>query len=145
MYTFNRVIKDEKDVSKRRRVVLVEFINDRDETLERDMQFSINETDQAIKRAFKQFLDEINTPTSPITDLTVADEPAPEEPDAREVAFTEWNNDLQRLLAVKSAVALGLELATPTQVTQLTNKVQTGMVKTDERYIQALASVNRGI
>lgn len=136
MYTFNRVIKDEKNISSRRREVVVEYI-DGEKTLEKDLSFKIEATDLEVKRAFKQFLDEINFVPSPITDLTYT-EPEPITLDAEELAFQEWSSNLQKLAAANVAVSFGLELATEAQLNTLRTKVQAGMVKTDERYISAL-------
>jgi hypothetical protein len=123
MYTFNRVIKDEKDVSKRRRVVIVEFI-DGEKTLERDMQFSISEDTTVIKKAFKSFLDELNTPEpADVTDLSYT-EPAPEEPTIAELAKTAWEADKSKLSQMQELIDMGVFDGTETPIVNLRAKVK---------------------
>ena len=165
MYTFKSVVSDRKDLTKRRRIVTVVFaepytyetyesydevtgegigqpttVND-ERTFVKTLEFSLNEEDKAVKRAFKYFMEEeLNQEITPIADIAFTPDAEPA-PDADEVAFQAWNSDLQKLVAVKNGTALGLELATPAQLTALTNKVQTGLREKDERYINALAGV----
>jgi len=167
MYTFKQVVSDQKDLNKRRRIVTVEFADtymvdvyaeydeqgvgigtptqeEREKTHTKRMEFSLDATKDTIKARFKDYMDDLNMQIDPVTDLNYTPEAEPA-PDADEVAFQMWNTDLQKLVAAKTGEALGLELATPTQITTLTNKVQTGLKKTDERYISALAQYNKTI
>lgn len=137
-YTFSRILKDTNDYTKRRRIVQVEFTNGT-APISKELEFRIGEEDSVVKKAFTQYLQELNTPASAIQDITYV-EPDPAAPEPNEVAFQEWSSDLQRLVASGVASSLGLELATTNQLNTLKTKVQNGMVKTDERYISALAS-----
>lgn len=123
MYTFSKVISDVKDVSKRRRIVLVEFINGEGSTLERDMQFSIDATDVQVKQAFKSFLNELNHVPTPITDLEYT-ELTPETPTQAELNKQAWEADFAKLEKVKRLIDCGVLTGNETQITTLRNKVK---------------------
>jgi hypothetical protein len=147
-YTFQRVVSDRKDVTKRRRVVSVEFADGADvivETKEFTLDYS-PEADKQIRREFSAFLDGLNEVAAPISDIAYTPDPDPT-PDATETAFMEWEGDLRRLVAARVAGSLGIDIATPAQITALTNKVQTGLTanRDDERYISALAAYSTNL
>lgn len=124
MYSYNRVIKDEKNISARRREVVVEFI-DGDKTLEKDLSFKIGATDTEVKRAFKQFLNEINFVPAPITDIDYT-EPEPEAKSETELAREQWDKDRSQLSMVMELVRDGVFTGTEKQITDLQTKVRSG-------------------
>ena len=124
MYTFNRVINDTKNLEIQRRVVKVEF-RDGDVYNTKEMQFSINESDEGVKRRFKKYLDDLNVSITPIADLTVTDE-TPTEPTAAEIAQQEWQADRQKLATLMELVRDGVFTGNETQIANLQAKVKSG-------------------
>jgi len=122
MYTFNRVISDRKDLTARRRIVNVEFIDG--ETLHnREMQFSLTETTDAIKKRFKEYLDELNAEIVAVTDLTYT-EPTPDEPTQAELDKQAWQADRAKLATTMELVRDGVFDGTETPITNLQAKVK---------------------
>ena len=126
MYTFNRVISDNKDVTRQRRIVNVEFI-DGTNLFSKEMQFRLSETNDAVKRAFKQYLDEVlNAPeTDDIADLTYT-ETTPEAPTKAELDRQAWNEDRQKLATLMELVRDGVFTGNETQIANLQAKIKTG-------------------
>lgn len=124
MYTFNRVISDTKDVSIRRRVVLVEFKDEEGKILERDMQFSIEATPETIKSAFVSFLEEINMQLQPITDLTVETKPTLVESTEAQLIQAAWREDWEKLKEVRVLINEGILVGTEALVVALRKKVK---------------------
>lgn len=122
-----RLIGDTKNIELRRRMINVEF-TDGTVTFNKEFQFSISETVEAIKKTIKEYVTEINTEApaiiGDITDVPV--EPAPTEPTAAELAFTEWQKDRADLKKMKELVAEGIIAADATQLATLQAKVNTG-------------------
>lgn len=128
MFTFNRVVKDIKNEPARRREVTVEFINDLSHTKEQMIGFSINENEDVIKRAFKQYLDELNYVPPAITDITVPpviDTP----PTQAQLDFQAWVKDRADLKKIKELVAEGIVPENSAEQIALQNKVNTGFKK----------------
>jgi hypothetical protein len=94
----------------RSRVVTVTF-GDGVDTVVQTFRFSIGTTDLVVKRAVKQFLDELNLTHTPIVgDVTDYTEPTPPEPTADEVVRTEWLEKFRRLEAYNRMIAAGITL-----------------------------------
>jgi hypothetical protein len=90
MYTFRRFIKDEVNKSNRRREMVAEFVNEKDEVLEKDLSFDVRADENEIKKRFKQIEEEFNLEVQPITDINYV-EPEPSGPTARELAKQDFD------------------------------------------------------
>lgn len=123
MYTFNRVVTDVKNESVRRREITIEIKNELGHTKQQMMNFSLNETAEAIKKAFRSYLDEINVVPDVITDLTVAPETPPVQTQA-EIDRAEWFVNRNKLKTLMELVRDGVFTGTEKQITNLQTKVK---------------------
>lgn len=126
MYTAT-LIGDTKNIELRRRMINIEFTNGTT-TFNKEFQFSIDTAVADMKKAVKQYLDELNF-VPPTIEGDIADYTAPIEtkPTAAELARTAWDADLVKLKQVKELIDLGVLDGTETAVITLRNKVKTGL------------------
>ena len=125
-----------------RRIKVVVTLNDGTSSFDETFYFAAKTDENDMKRAVKSYVDELNGAASKVEALTNLnyEEPVATTPDPAEVAFQAWSEDLTRLAAIKAAESLGLDIGvTAPQVNALRNKIERGMEKNDQRYIQALA------
>lgn len=125
MYTAT-LISDVKDIDLRSRVVTVGFSNGTNSHQE-SFRFSIDETAEAIKRAVKNYLDELNFVPPPLDgDITEVppDAPPPQKTQA-ELDREAWVEDWMALQAAVKLSNHGVTVLTSTQLTNLKTKVQT--------------------
>lgn len=125
---------DERNKETYSRTVVVTF-TDGKETFDRTFRFPLNIESTQIKRAVKKTLDEMNTEPEEITG-DIADAPVEDNKPTREAVEAEqWLSDFADLKAIKTLEALGVEVATPTQVSALQNKVRNGFKREYSRLI----------
>lgn len=124
MFTFDKILKDIRNEALRRREITVQFIDDKQHTKEITLSFSLTETAEAIKRAFKSYLDELNFVPPPVTDLTLPTQPVVTPPTQAELDRQEWQSDLNRLQRATKMAALGAPIITAAQHTALQTRVR---------------------
>ena len=117
MFTFDKVLKDERNEALRRRDITVQFINHEGHTKEVTLSFSRLEEAENIKRAFQSYLEELNFVPPPVTDIAFV-------PSTKEQVRQEWLKDYQTLMQVQQLVSAGVFLENAPQVVSLRNKVR---------------------
>lgn len=120
------LIGDTKNVELRRRMVNVEF-TDGKITFNKEFQFKIDETVEAMKKIVKQYLDELNlVPPALDGDWTVAD-PVEVPPTASEIARNEWETNVAKLKKAQELLDCGVTFSAPqmTALATLRGKVAT--------------------
>lgn len=124
MYTFSKVLSDEKNLTLRRRIVAVEFVENGN-LLTQTFQFSLNTSLEDIKRAVKSYLDELNAVIPDLTgDLSTVTEPTPEVPTQAKLDRQAWEADFAKLEKVRRLIDCGVLTGNETQIVTLRNKVK---------------------
>ena len=123
MFTFNRVVQDVKNEAARRREIAIEIQNELGHTKQQMMSFSLNETAEAIKKAFASYIDEINVVPVAITDVTVTPI-VPPEPTQAELDRTEWQSNWTKLKLVEELITAQVLTGNEPQVLALRKKVK---------------------
>lgn len=141
MYTA-QLISDTKSLELRSRLISVQFtepyteevLNETTGLMEtvaqervrvQEFRFKIDETVEAMKKAVKAFLDELNYVLVEVNgDIATVTPDVPVEPTAAEVARTEWDADLEKLKKVQELIDLGVLTGTETPVKNLQAKVK---------------------
>lgn len=122
-----QLIGDRKDEFLRRRIVNVKFTSQERE-FDHEFQFSLDVDVTTVKKTIKQFLDELNSPLTPltgdITEVIVKPEPTPTQAEKDKAT---WHLKWKRLQAYKKLKDHGVNSLTPAQVTTLIAEVETGL------------------
>ena len=123
MYTAS--YKKETINKKERSRFVTATITDGTDTFDETLRFHLSVPQIEIKKAFKQLLDELNVEPEEITgNITEYTKPVQEGPSADEVAQQAWLDSYQNLKAAVALEAVGVTVATPTQLAALRKKVQ---------------------
>ena len=112
-----QLIGDIKDEKLRRRIVNIKFTSPEKE-FDQEFQFKIEEDVEAIKKAVKQFLDELNFVPPVIDDLEPDAEVPPPAPTQEELDKQAWELDVARLKKAQELIDCGVTFSAP-QLTAL--------------------------
>lgn len=105
-------------------MINVEF-TDGTVTLTKEFQFSIESPVEVMKRAVKQYLDELNfVPPTLDGDITDVPEEVPTPPTQDELDKQAWEADFAKLEKVKRLIDCGVLTGQETAVVSLRNKVK---------------------
>ena len=129
MYTATK-LGDSTNQELQRRIVTVQFENEKGHVFVKDFSFRITDALESIKKTVVSYLDEINIVPPAITDFTLSAEPKPVAPTQAELDRKTWETDRAQLKIIMELVRDGVFTGTEPQITSLQNKVKTNFKST---------------
>ncbi len=123
MYTALK-LGDSANKELQRRIVTVQFDDGAGHVFVKDFSFSLTTELEAMKKAVKYYLDEINLVPPVIDDLIPDPDPVPPAPTAGEIAQAAWVVDWKNLQNAVKLEAHGVSVLSPAQMTALKTKVK---------------------
>jgi len=129
MYTATK-LGDSTNQELQRRIVTVQFENEKGHVFVKDFSFRLTDALESIKKTVVSYLDEINIVPPAITDFTLSAEPKPVAPTRAELGRKTWEADRAQLKIVMELVRDGVFTGTEPQITSLQNKVKTNFKST---------------